>query len=522
MKRIISMLLALAMLLGVVCAAADDYEPGEITNEMMYKAFHSGKRISVRSEAALAINAAMMGLTQEEADAVAQILETQKTVLGVRNLDRGISVDFQYEQFGEKMDATVDLTLDGIAVRSDSLMPGEQFTAQWKTVLMMMGMDEAGAEEVMAMLGNWEKSVSSLLIELEQAIAQLKPLIEPYIEAANAYPLLDGEIIYDVQPVKGYPKAEKEIVLMFTDKDLGGMLLSLVDVLEKDETLLPVIAQAVSETVGVPVTGEEIIEALRSEIGAALQDDRRPYRVTYGYDDDGDLLYVLLSKDISDEECLTAYVGETDEEDSAWIYGGIVENETSELVYGVELKMKENEMDGFEARLEIFGDTPVTAALDVTTAQYATEDERKGEKTTGSFSLNAEDMEVLVGFDSDSFMNTMGGENTNVTITANITGNGVNVPLSMTGNTVMVPEGNGNFTSMSVSSIDAAAIGFDQYETTTTVIAEDYAAPAAAQNVIALETASEEELTALVNTVSANLSAFGGAIEAKIEEIDNM
>lgn len=527
MKRIVSLLLALAMLLSMPCAMAEDYVPGELANSLMTQAFEGGKRISyAMTELAVRPNAEMMGITQEQADAIAQMIASMDIGFGVVKLEDGIRLDGALEMSGQRVDAILDLTLDGISLRSDALMPGEQFTADWQSLLTLAGVDAASAAQADALLhADWAQLMPQLIEQAQQMMALIAQQAQPYLETALQFVTqIEPTVNTEVAQLAGSPQAATELVYTITDKDVGDLLLALVDVLEQDAVTLPLLTQGISMLAEQQLTGEEVVALLRQAIGASFTDEQYPYVVTLGLDAAGNILYAHEIKQLSEGEILWMYVGLTDEADTVRVGMGVADAASGATSGGFDIKItgRQEQDGGVYAHLgfAVYGNAQIEAAFEVTSAPYTTADSLPGVKLTGSMSMTAPDMRMIMSFDEDAYLTPEGGERDTANVTMDMSVQGVNMPMRVTVDRRITPAEGGHFTADIVEQMDMSAAGFDQYDMAFTIASQDYIEPEPADAVIALSSATQEELTALMTRVQSNAEAIFGAIEASVEALD--
>lgn len=180
MKRTITcLLLVLALLCGVAQAEeAVAYTPGEIQKALFGEAFASGKL--VMADLHYDVDLAPELLEGEDAavvQAALQVLRSTTLSVGAAQMEDGLLLTLAGTYAADPAQSVaaqvfLGVTADGLWVETD-VLPGERVTIQWKTLLSMLGVDEATIEQIMALRdADFEQLAADLMAELEPMLEQ--------------------------------------------------------------------------------------------------------------------------------------------------------------------------------------------------------------------------------------------------------------------------------------------------------------------------------------------------------------
>ena len=170
MKRTL-ILFALILTLILPCALAENtavYTPGQVTEALFAEAFSRGDMVTLNMQFDLDLSENAGELYGEDADALAaisQVLENSIFSLGAAKIDNGLRVmlkgDYTVDAQTAYLDAALELTKAGVAL-SSSLLPGEQISANWETLLALAELSE---EEIAAIMSLRDTDIEVLIAE---------------------------------------------------------------------------------------------------------------------------------------------------------------------------------------------------------------------------------------------------------------------------------------------------------------------------------------------------------------------
>lgn len=352
MKKCLSLLLALSMLLGGTAIAEDTapaYVPGSVISGLFSQAYEEGNVVCADITLDLALNKEVLGIAGEDAemaDAILEILNTAViTVASAKTEDTLVlllNAIYPNEDGSEGpyVSARIGLSYDGLYLET-SLLPGERISANWETLLATLGADDATVQQILAL----RDIDPALLMEQVQQIAASVPVLvqqvaSPYLDIVTAFiSTLPAESEQDVAAEGYFPAAKTEVNLTLTQKAMGELIAQLAAQLSGDPVLSPLLDAVLTNP---QIMGDNAMTtaALCENIRAAaaqMTDESTPLYLLLGFDENEALLYtsaVVMMADGSNAVCNivdatshpvegTGYIVELFTTDSAENYSGM-------------------------------------------------------------------------------------------------------------------------------------------------------------------------------------------------------
>lgn len=316
MKRLLCLLLAILLPicpLSVALAEAQHtpYRPGALTRSLFLEAFQRGDAVCADLGQSLTLNAEALGLTGEDAELLSAVMDalshTQITAAAVK-LEDGVLLELAGTYFTEEdsvsIDAQLEITKTGLALTSDTVLPGERVTVTWETLLALLGVSEEDAGQLLALrsmsLQQLQEAAESY-IRMFTLMAQ--QLAAPYAQILSDFVAAQPVSVEENVAAEGFfPAAAKETAVIVTSKAVGELLVTLCNQLEQDAALAPMLdallAQAEPDS-GIPSTTAALCAAVRQE-AMTLTDEEYPLYLVTGTDADGRPLYGSLCAVLED------------------------------------------------------------------------------------------------------------------------------------------------------------------------------------------------------------------------------
>ena len=316
MKRLLYLLLAILLPVCPLSAALAEtqhtpYRPGALTRSLFLEAFQRGDAVCADLGQSLTLNAEALGLTGEDAELLSAVMDalshTQITAAAVK-LEDGVLLELAGTYFTEEdsvsIDAQLEITKTGLALTSDTVLPGERVTVTWETLLALLGVSEEDAGQLLALrsmsLQQLQESAESY-IRMFTLMAQ--QLAAPYAQILSDFVAAQPVSVEENVAAEGFfPAAAKETAVIVTSKAVGELLVTLCNQLEQDAALAPMLdallAQAEPDS-GIPSTTAALCAAVRQE-AMTLTDEEYPLYLVTGTDADGRPLYGSLCAVLED------------------------------------------------------------------------------------------------------------------------------------------------------------------------------------------------------------------------------
>lgn len=302
--------------------AEDTYVPGERMRSLVSSALEAGQLVGGEAHFSLTLPDSMLPDDEEgraQFDALAEVIQGVSLAGGMGRLDDGYRVELggaYAAPSGDNVYVTgaANLTADGLSLESN-LIEGERLSIRWETLLEMLGLSENEIDALLSLpTTDWDSALNELNDELAQAAETFGKLADPYlVTLADFAATLNIQQRRNVEAENGYPAVENEISITCTAEELGRLLHSLADQVEKDTALRPYLEQLIqncdltvtdgdSETTHVMSVSEFCDET--RQFADVLAETDGSLGILLGYDDDGLPFYLTLA--LSDGETLDA------------------------------------------------------------------------------------------------------------------------------------------------------------------------------------------------------------------------
>lgn len=352
MKKCLSLLLALSMLLSCTAIAeetAPAYVPGSVISSLFSQAFEEGNMVCADITLDLALNKEILGIAGEDAEMADAILEIVNTAVICADVAKtedtlvlGFTAAYPSEDGTDDIyaGARIGLSYDGLYLET-SLLPGERISANWETLLAMLGADDATVQQILQLR---DLDPALLMAQVQQIAASVPALVQqvasPYLDIVSAFfGTLPTESAQDVAAEGYFPAAKTEVTLTLTQKAMGELIAQLAAQLSGDPVLSPLLDSVLTNP---QVMGDNAMTtaALCENIRAAaaqMTDETAPLYLLLGFDENETLLYtssVMMMADGSNAVCNivdatanpadgSGYIVELFTTDSAGTYSGM-------------------------------------------------------------------------------------------------------------------------------------------------------------------------------------------------------
>ena len=312
-KRLLCLMLAVSLLAGFLTPALAEahtpYTPGALSRSLFLEAFQNGDAVCADLGQSLTLNADALGLTGEEAEvlrAVTDALASTQISVGAVKLEDGIMVELAGAYFAEEeavsIDAQLAITSSGLALTSDTLVPGERVSITWETVLALLGVGEEDAAQLLALRGLSPRQLQEAVASYVRLFALMaQQVAAPYGQILSDFIAAQPVSVQENVAAEGYfPAAAKETAVTITSKALGELLVSLSNQLEQDAALAPLLDALLAQAEGeLPATTADLCAAVRAE-AQTLTDEEYPLYLIVGADAAGRPLYGSLCASLED------------------------------------------------------------------------------------------------------------------------------------------------------------------------------------------------------------------------------
>lgn len=535
MMKIVALVLCMMFVFPSALAQDAAYKIGQPTNEAFLNAFASGELVTAKINLDLDMNGEALGMTAEEAqemDAVLAALKQAELTAGAGLTDQGVRVALEAvltdAQGGNpvSVDALADVTLDGVAVES-SVIPGKRLTAKWETILALCGVPQEDIDMIMSLKAIDPDEVLELLEEaIEEAMADIEPMIEmaaqlamPYAETVIKFVQTLPIEVRENLSEEGYPPTATEIGITITGKDIGTLLSELCAQLDADASL-KIMINALLAQADMGVTIDEVIDEIQSS-AAEMTGTDMPVTFFLGMNEDDIPMYVEV------------YI--LDEPTQENIYGGFFLYRDAQNMWNLEVVGGMYDAEGnprgtgylggtylgdsadpnvYAAKCEIYvaqGETPLMEMA------YTIENVRAEDDPLGAYDMEmamsmyvddgAESVRVEAGGTSRQGLTENGGEKTATVSTTQTHVEGVTVAQTQSVEQLVEPTADGGVTGYTKMTQTMPASGIDNLVMSVVYASEDIdMAASLACEQIAIETATENEMNALMQEALNNLS----------------
>ena len=535
MMKIVALVLCMMFVFPSALAQEAAYKIGQPSNEAFLNAFASGKLVTAKINLDLDMNGEALGMTAEEAqemDVVLAALKQAELTAGAGLTDQGVRVALEAvltdAQGGNpvSVDALADVTLDGVAVES-SVIPGKRLTAKWETILALCGVPQENIDMIMSLKAIDPDEALELLEEaIEEAMADIEPMIEmaaqlamPYAETVIKFVQTLPIEVRENLSEEGYPPTATEIGITITGKDIGTLLSELCAQLDADASL-KIMINALLAQADMGVTIDEVIDEIQSS-AAEMTGTDMPVTFFLGMNEDDIPMYVEV------------YI--LDEPTQENIYGGFFLYRDAQNVWNLEVVGGMYDAEGnpygtgylggtylgdsadpnvYAAKCEIYvaqGETPLMEMA------YTIENVRAEDDPLGAYDMEmamsmyvddgAESVRVEAGGTSRQGLTENGGEKTATVSTTQTHVEGVTVAQTQSVEQLVEPTADGGVTGYTKMTQTMPASGIDNLVMSVVYASEDIdMAASLACEQIAIETATENEMNALMQEALNNLS----------------
>jgi len=538
MKKLVKiMAVVLCMMLVFPSALAQEavYKIGQPSNEAFLNAFASGKLVTAKINLDLDMNGEALGMTAEEAqemDAVLAALKQAELTAGAGLTDQGVRVALEAvltdAQGGNpvSVDALADVTLDGVAVES-SVIPGKRLTAKWETILALCGVPQSDIDMIMSLKGiDPDQAIEMLEEALETAIEELEPMLNmaaqlaaPYAQTVAAFVQTLPVEVKENLTEEDYPPTAVEVSVTITEKDLGTLLGQLCSQLDADASL-KIMLNSLLEQADAGVTIEEFLDEMNA-IAAGWTGTDTPITLYLGMNEDGVPMYaeVYIYNEPSGESVYGGLFLYQDA-DGVWVaeaIGGVYDAEGNAYGSGYlggsylgdpadpnvcALLIELLAMEGENPLMEMNYTMSIAAAENGELSAYDTE-------ASMSMYINdgAESVQMVQGTQGRQSLTAAGGEAASTSSTVDTYVEGMAISQTQTLEQLVEPTADGGVTGYTKVTQSMPASGVDNLVMSVVYASEDIdMAASLACEQIAIETATENEMNALMQEALNNLS----------------
>ena len=530
MKKNLALFLAFLLCFACSFALAEDaYAPGARTQALVSDAMNAGQVVGGKLHVSLDLPESMQPDSddaegQAQFDALMEVVNGVSLAGGLGKLDDGYRLELggaYTASSGDNVFVTgaANLTGDGVSLESN-LIEGERLSVKWETLLEVLGLSEDEIQQILALKDvDWNSAADELTTALSEMGAQIGQLSEPYLATlADFVSTLDIQQRSDVAAESGYPAVDHEIAITCTAQDLGRLVNTLADQMEKDSALLPYLEQFIAN-VNLTVTdsegnetyvmsADEFFASMRSFAETLLGADGS-IGILVGYNDDSLPFYLTLAlTSCGDTSALLFQLnpGET-ENTYACVLTALESDEDGELTgrtdITLDLALDPNDFRVFNAELAI---ESADFNMNLTMAEQAvtTADNYPGYQTTFAVTMTAADggdsTRYVYSGDSLTRLTDTDGEQTTFSMNADVYDNGTAFIVAAESGQLVEPKDghlSGRFYMNETFTIDDEPLAFGL---NVDISSWDYdAAETAALQETVFEAATGEELAALQN-----------------------
>lgn len=547
-RRILSLLLAASLWLGALPAALAEaqhtpYVPGELTQNLFFDAFQRGEGVYMDVAQTITLNPETLDMSEEDAAllrAVSEVMAQAQCTLGAVKLEDGVLLDLSAQYTAEEGEAQADMqlavTYDGLALTSEALLPGERVTLSWEALLAMMGLTEEQAAPILALRDTtMEELLGALAAQLESLVDTVAAVAAPYGQTVSDFLAAQPVSVVEDVPADGdFPAAAQEAAIIITDKALGELIVALCDQLEQDATLAPMLSMLLmsAATPDEPApTLAEVCDAVRAQ-AQSMTDEAYPSYIICGMNADGEPLYGSLCKANAAGETLALNLIARD---------GAPENGQSYALHAF-VTSAEGRYSGLYATMDAVADPDdpqvvalsmaadiqdagvnlMQIALDVATSPMVTAEGMSGYTSGVSFTMNVPDPEY-----GDTLVTTYGSGEMALTPDGGETSHAVSGVEFYVGDQLLeltqvevdmlsAPGGNGPTADYTERTL-MPSLGMNETLVRMHIYTKPYA-PDTTLAALSLDTASEEDMEALLTRAMTNLDSLTGTLKALLPE----
>ena len=534
--------LILSLLACGALAQGDAYVPGQAAAAHFAEAFASGKMLRGDFQVQLSIDPSAMGPAAAEAEALSKTLPNAQFSFGAGRIENGLRLELgaSYAQ-GESAaaDAALNVTQQGLLLET-SLLEGESFSIGWETLLALCGLSDEEIQIIMTPIRMGPEAAVSYLIETSAAlISAAEPYLQlaaqslaPYGETIAAFlASLPVSIAENTPGEDFYPAAAQEITVSITARDAGSLLILLADQLQGDAALSMLIDIALSQQAETSeLSTQQLCDAVR-QAAARLTDTAHPLTLRYGMDAAGAPLYFRAA---CEDGAGSLYVAE------------IIHN--AGLVPGADRLMfnayrapngaafdagltfhVDYAGDSYDANVHNFssvlslhedGMSVLTAVFDSAVAAEGS-GELAAYRGGHLFSIDTGNASMVLSIDSLVGQTAEGGEHTLYTGALDLYAAGSSFPMTFANEFTFTPTADGP-TAVYTESASIPQYGVTSAKETYSLYTGDYdPSETAALQLTQYETASQENLQALLSRLQASLQDLAGKLPPEALQLLN-
>lgn len=552
MKRILGLLLAMCFALtcmgGALAEQAEPvpYTPGEITNAMF-----ENLPVNTMTAAEVQLSASFgerfaesTGIDAATLAAISEALSQAGLHMSAGEIDGGVRLTLgAYYGLNDSTvtaSAALNITKAGLCLESNLL--DRRVTVTWDTLLRLLGADDETIAALKSLTELSEEDITNALTALFEQLAvyaqKAGEVAAPYLEAVAAFATsLPMDVKENVPAENGFPAAAQEITISCTDKALGELLTALADILEKDETLVPLFDQMIAGSTtaithnGVTATNTaEACALLRTAVSEELTDETRPLQIIIAFDEDGMPIYGAIYKAFEDGSDFTATAILTQPEENTVavsFVAGLFDAEGScEDGMSADFTIGTNADDPNAALVEtqilVIADGELEMSQTQSIAVASLEGDAPGMTMSYALSQSQEDATVDLSMVGYAAPNEKNGENASYAGLMTVTAEDQTISSQLNYALSSSMEADGPFASMNFS-LSTPDVGLDEYG--ISLVSYTYPYDPAQTNALeecALETATSEEMDALLGRAAQaaqeKLSALLSLLPAALTE----
>lgn len=526
-RRVTCFLITLAILLGSFALAEQPaYEPGSITRTLFEDALSTNVLLAGDIQFKLSGDPEKMGITgryAEQFNALAS-LSSAKLTLAAGRIDNGARIEIAAHDgdTGVSADAALNITYDGLLAET-SLLPGECVSVRWETLLALMGVPQDQAALILSLRDmDLNAAAASVLAQAAPMLEMAGECIAPYGRTiADFIQSLPADVRTDVPADGRYPAAAQRISLPVSRKDVGSLVTILADQLENDVMLSMLLNSVLAQQEDIPMKNtQELCAAIRAA-AANMNNPDHPVYFHIGLDELGTPLYLSIVWEAPDATYLVFDVVHTENAGASQVLvdlgtrdaaGGIVDDflfTISSLVDPANPRILNLDL---ELLLQEAGDQLFHTGYSLSSKALITADNQSGYSADHRLSLSipkiSEPLTVEMTASTQNAPTAAGGEYYLAGGLMDITVDTLNRPFRFAHEMTTTPGSSGPVTVYTEKN-SVAEQGLDNAEQIFTLYTKAYdPAETAALKCHALETMTEEEMEALINTLIANAEAL--------------
>jgi len=520
LKKLIP-LFAFMLLLLLPAAKAEDaapYVPGSKTQALFSQAYAQGDMVLMDMYYSLKTNENAARIFGEDAaamSALGEALENAVFTVGLGKTEDGVRALLAAgyvsgdEQAG--LDLLAEITHDGVAIMSGAI-PNERFTAKWETLLALTGADDAQIAQILSLRDvDWNAAITLLAAQSAALFDAAAQIAAPYGETILSHlAALPMDVRTDVPEEGDFPATATEVGIMVTQKALGDLAAALADQLEQDATLC-VLLNAVLAQIDEPVTTAQLCQSIR-ETAAGMTDETMPLYLYIGMDENEDFVYLnavredtaggaavfnIVSTPYAEDESLTVFTIDL-----------LTLTPDADAMDGLSMAMLTSDTQSKDVVLQLYmnfiadGESLLDMELYLGSSPIISEEGLRGVGGQYAMAFAAQDDESLlsamISADVVQSETAAGGEESAVVGAVEIAMDDQQIPMAFEAYSLTETGEDGPMASLS-SFYSAPALGVEEYMESCSIYTAQYSPDLSTVTDLALETASQEELSALAN-----------------------